>query len=349
MKAEEAERLRELVGHLGGQRLLVLGDMVADQYIIGRPSRISREAPVIILEHQREFVLPGGATNPAHNASTLGARVSVAGVIGDDDPGRRLRQKLEEVGIDTAGLIVQPGRPTYTKTRIIAAGTQEMPQQVARVDRFGRNDLDPECIARVVDYATALIPEVDALLLSDYENGVINGEIIEACVPLACRLGKIVGVDSHGDLFRFQGVTVATPNQPEAEATLHKEFGSLEQLEHGGMELLRGMQAQGVLITRGSEGMSLFEADGSIAHIPVSNLTEVRDVSGAGDTVAATVVLALAAGATMLDAALLGNYAAGLVVRRLGAATTTLEELAAAIAGDLKPAWHASPDPGAEG
>ncbi|MHB8619278.1 MAG: bifunctional heptose 7-phosphate kinase/heptose 1-phosphate adenyltransferase, partial [Chloroflexota bacterium] len=166
---------------------------------------------------------------------------------------------------------------------------------------------------------------------SDYENGVISQEIVDACLPAAISRGILSCVDSHGDLLRFRGATVATPNQPEAEATLHRSIRSQADLETAGLELVRALDAQGVLITRGSEGMSVFERDGSIHHLAVSNLTEVRDVTGAGDTVAATFVLGLLAGGTMPEAAELGNIAAGLVVRKVGAATTTRDELAAAI------------------
>ncbi|MBV8087669.1 MAG: bifunctional hydroxymethylpyrimidine kinase/phosphomethylpyrimidine kinase [Chloroflexi bacterium] len=326
------QRLLGLLEGFAGKRLLVLGDMVADEYWFGQPTgRISREAPIPILRERSRETRPGGATNPGYNARTLGAEVCLAGVIGEDASGRALTETLSGAGIDVSGLVVDRNRPTYTKIRVVAGSTQEMPQQVARIDRFDDGQLDSAVTRKVLDRACELIPRVDAVLLSDYENGVISPEIVETCLPAARSHGKLVCVDSHGDLFRFKGATVATPNQPEAEATLHRQFGSLADLEAGGRELVRGMEAQGVLITRGSEGMSVFEASGVVHHLPVSNMFEVRDVSGAGDTVAATFTLALLAGASMLEAAQLGNIAAGLVVRRVGAATTTREELAAAI------------------
>ncbi len=326
-------RLLDLLERFAGRKLLVLGDMVADEYWFGHPTgRISREAPIPILRETSRETKPGGATNPGYNARTLGAEVFLAGVVGDDGSGRALCQTLGQAGIDVGGLVVDPRRPTYTKIRVVAGSTQEMPQQVARIDRFDDGELDPAVTKRVIEHACRLIPQVDALLISDYENGVISQEIVEACLPEAIARGKLTCVDSHGDLFRFRGATVATPNQPEAEATLHRTFHDQAELEAGGMELVRGMQARGVLITRGSEGMSVFEVDGTIHHLPVSNLFEVRDVTGAGDTVAATFVLALLAGANMLEAAQLGNVAAGQVVRKVGAATVTRDELARAIA-----------------
>jgi rfaE bifunctional protein kinase chain/domain len=328
----DKQRLLGLLDGFAGKRLLVLGDMVADEYWFGEPTgRISREAPIPILRERSQATKPGGATNPGYNARTLGADVFLAGVIGDDASGRALSDMLSRDGVDVGGLVIDPRRPTYTKIRVVAGSTQEMPQQVARIDRFDDGELDPAVTSQVIEHACRLIPTVDALLISDYENGVISQQIVESCLPAAIASGKLVCVDSHGDLLRFKGATVATPNQPEAEATLRRPFRSLAELEQGGLELVRGMQARGVLITRGSEGMSVFEADGAIHHLPVSNLFEVRDVTGAGDTVAATVTLALLSGATMAEAAQLGNVAAGLVVRKVGAATTTREELAGAL------------------
>ncbi|MFI5267405.1 MAG: bifunctional heptose 7-phosphate kinase/heptose 1-phosphate adenyltransferase [Chloroflexota bacterium] len=328
----DKQRLRGLLDGFSGRKLLVLGDMVADEYWFGEPTgRISREAPIPILRERSHQTKPGGATNPGYNARTLGADVSLAGVIGDDASGRALSDMLAAEGLDVGGLVVDPRRPTYTKIRVVAGSTQEMPQQVARIDRFEDGELDAGVTRQVIDHACKLIPQVDALLISDYENGVISQQIVEACLPAAIAHAKLVCVDSHGDLFRFRGATVATPNQPEAEATLRRMFHSLQDLEQGGLELVRGMEARGVLVTRGSEGMSVFEANGAIHHLPVSNMFEVRDVTGAGDTVAATFTLALLAGATMVEAAQLGNIAAGLVVRKVGAATITRDELARAI------------------
>lgn len=325
------ERLLSLVRRFAGKRLLVVGDMVADEYIVGTPARISREAPVLILEHQDFFTVPGGATNPGVNAHTLGAEVSLAGVVGDDESGRRLRERLREQNIHMDGLFSEPGRPTSTKTRILAGGTQLVQQQIVRVDRIDHSELGDECIGKITDYLRAAIPTVDALIISDYESGVIQQAIIEASLPLAIQLDKLVTVDSHGDLARFQGATALTPNQPEAEATLGMRITDRASLERAGSRLLEETHARGVLITRGAEGMSLFECGQEPLHIPASNLAEVADPTGAGDTVAATFTLALVAGATMAEAATLANIAAGLVVRRTGCATNTPEELAGAI------------------
>lgn len=325
------DRLLDIVSRFAGKRILVVGDMVADEYLVGTPARISREAPVLVLTHSDQFTVPGGATNPAVNARTLGAEVYLAGMVGDDASGERLRARLAEYGIHMDGLVSEPGRPTSTKMRILAGGTQVVQQQIVRLDRVDASELGDDCVRQIVGYLRDVIPTVDALILSDYENGVINPAIIAACVPPAAKLGKIIVVDSHGDLARFHGVTALTPNQPEAEATLNLRIRDTASLEAAGARLLAETQAQGVLITRGSEGMSLFERDQPPVHIPASNLTEVADPTGAGDTVAATFTLALAAGAPMAEAATLANIAAGLVVRRIGCAANTPDELAAAV------------------
>lgn len=327
------ERLLRLVRQFAGRRILVVGDMVCDEYIIGTPLRISREAPVLILGQRDQYTVPGGATNPGVNARTLGAEVFLAGVIGDDAAGERLRIRLHDYGIHMDGLFTEPRRPTSTKTRILAGDTQLIQQQIVRVDLIDDSELSDDCKQRIIDYLHEVIPQVDALIISDYETGVINPDIIAAALPLAHQHDTLVTVDSHGDLTRFQGVTALTPNQPEAEATLGHAITSRAGLEAAGAELLRRTHAGGVLITRGGEGMSLFEQGHVPLHLPASNRTEVADPTGAGDTVAATFTLAMAAGASMDDAAVLSNIAAGLVVRRIGCATNTPDELAAAVKG----------------
>ncbi len=319
--------LRQIIARFAGKNVLVVGDMVADEYIVGTPARISREAPVLVLEQHEHFTVPGGATNPGVNARTLGAQVFLAGLVGQDAPGERLRAKLAEYQMHCEGLISEARRPTSTKTRILAGSSQLAKQQIVRVDVIDGSRLGNGSEAEMIAYIERVLPAMDAVILSDYENGVISPAIIETCISLARKLGKIITVDAHGDLFRFQGVTAVTPNQPEAEATLKTTITDLASLEAAGKQLLEGTQARGVLITRGSEGMSLFEAGQPPLHIPASNVTEVADVTGAGDTVAATFTLALAAGAEMAQAALLANIAAGLVVRQLGCATNTPEEL----------------------
>jgi D-glycero-beta-D-manno-heptose-7-phosphate kinase len=327
-------RMRSLIDNFAGKRVLVIGDMVADEYLIGRPTRIAREAPVLILELTEERTVPGGATNVAVNARTLGAEVFLAGVVGDDLPGRRLRAAIRGLGMHQEGPVTDANRPTSTKTRILAGSPQIVQQHIVRIDRVDTSEICEPSKGRIINYIQHVLPTIDAVVLSDYENGVISPDIIETCIPAARELNKVIVVDSHGSLFRFQGVTALTPNQPEAELTLGMTITSQAELDEAGRRLLEGSHAQGVLITRGSEGMSLFEAGKPPLHLPVHRLdhaSEIVDTNGAGDTVAATFTLALTTGASMDEAAYLANAAAALVVRRLGCASNTPEELTGAI------------------
>jgi D-glycero-beta-D-manno-heptose-7-phosphate kinase len=327
-------RLHSLIAGFAGKRVLVIGDMVADEYLIGRPTRIAREAPVLILELSEERTIPGGAANVAVNARTLGAEVFLAGVVGDDLPGQRLRRAISDLQMHQEGLVTDTQRPTSTKTRILAGSSQIVQQHIVRIDRVDTSEVGQPGKGCIIDYIQRVLPTIDAVLLSDYENGVISPEIIETCLPAARRLNKVIVVDSHGSLFRFQGVTALTPNQPEAELTLGVTISSQAELEQAGKRLLDGSHAQSVLITRGGEGMSLFEVGKPALHLPIHRLEhsiEVVDTNGAGDTVAATFTLALTAGASFLEAAYLANAAAALVVRRLGCASNTPAELLGAI------------------
>ncbi|MGI8968700.1 MAG: bifunctional heptose 7-phosphate kinase/heptose 1-phosphate adenyltransferase [Chloroflexota bacterium] len=331
--------LNQVIRSFAGRRVLVLGDMVADEYLMGRPDRISREAPVLILHHAGSFIRPGGATNPAYNLRRLGADTRVIGVIGDDEMGRRLCSTLEEAGMDTDCLFVDTGRPTSTKTRIVARGSQEAQQQIVRIDRVDTSALSPMLRDQVIDAVRPLLAGIDALLVSDYENGVISPEMIDACLPRARQAGVRVVVDSHGDLFRFTGVTAATPNQPEAAASLHRRSASEEEVDQAGTDLLTGMDADGILITRGSEGIALYERGRAPYKLPIATESELLvDPTGAGDTVAAVFTLALSCGAGMRQATYLGNVAAGEVVRQLGAATLTAADLTRAVETSRLPA-----------
>ncbi|MGH2496759.1 MAG: bifunctional heptose 7-phosphate kinase/heptose 1-phosphate adenyltransferase [Ktedonobacteraceae bacterium] len=326
----DIERLHTLIDNFAGKRVLVIGDMVADEYLVGRPTRIAREAPVLILELYEERTVPGGATNVGVNARALGAEVFLTGVVGDDVPGQRLRQAISELGMHQEGLVSDARRPTSTKTRIVAGSTQIVQQHIVRIDRVDNSDLVDGSKSHIIDYIKRVLPSMDAVVLSDYENGVISPQILENCLPSARQLGKVIVADSHGSLFRFQGVTAITPNQPEAELTLGTSINTLAELQAAGQRLLDGSHAHSILITRGAEGMSLFERDKAPVHLPVHRLdhaSEIVDTNGAGDTVAATFTLALTAGASFGEAACLANAAAALVVRRQGCASNTPEEL----------------------
>lgn len=329
-----SSRLHALIDIFSGKRILVIGDMVADEYLIGNPTRIARDAPILILEFSEERTEPGGATNVAVNARTLGSEVFLAGVVGDDLPGRNLRRALDALKIHQEGLTTDAHRPTTTKTRIIAGSAQIIQRQIVRIDRVDTSEVGEPSKGRILDYIQQILPSIDAIVLSDYENGMISPDIIKLCISAAKALGKYIVVDSHESLFRFQGVTAVTPNQPEAERSLGMTITTQADLHEAGQRLLDGCHAEGVLITRGIEGMSLFEAGKPPLHLPIHQLnhaSEIVDTNGAGDTVAATFTLALTAGASMAEAAYIANAAAALVVRRLGCASNTPDELIKAL------------------
>ncbi|MGB3906537.1 MAG: bifunctional ADP-heptose synthase [Anaerolineae bacterium] len=317
-------RLRDL-------NILVLGDLFLDQYIVGRATRLSREAPVPVLEFDRRFHLPGGAANPAHNISALGSTAHQLGVIGDDDAGRSLVNLLHRAGIVTDGVVTDPARPTTTKTRVVAEGTLVFPQQLARIDQAERRPFDANVTAELVAHLRELAPSVDALLFSDYKTGVVNEETIATALRVARDHGKLITADSQGDLYKFKGFDLVKCNRPEAESQLGRELQADADFERAGEGLLADLGSSAIVVTRGDEGMSLISREEGTLHVPAANRTEVFDVTGAGDTVIAVMTLALAAGLTVTDGGHLANYAAGLVVRKLGNATPSQEELAWAI------------------
>ncbi|HEX2034592.1 MAG TPA: PfkB family carbohydrate kinase [Chloroflexota bacterium] len=334
--SDKQERLEGIVRAWQGKRILVLGDVVADELVVGRPLGIAREAPVLVLQHVESRLLPGGATNVAANAAALGARPEICGVVGDDDTGRRLVRTLEQAGLGCRGVVVDADRPTTTKTRILAGGAQQHVQQLLlRLDRLDRLPVPQAVSERMATYLEQALGEVEALMISDYQNGVIHPGLIAASLPRAIELGRLVAVDAHGDLFRFRGAHLFTPNQPEAEAALGRTFQTLQEVETGGHELRASLDARAVLITRGQEGMTLIGPDAQAAHFPATPGVTAVDPTGAGDTVAAAFTLAVLAGATLREAAELANLAAGVVVARMGTATVSADDLLAAIAESL--------------
>ncbi len=316
---------------LRDRSILVLGDLFLDEYIVGRATRLSREAPVPVLEFDRRFFLPGGAANPAHNISGLESIAHQIGVVGDDEAGRTLVNHLHQAGIATSGLVTDPTRPTTTKTRVVAEGTLVFPQQLARIDQVERRPLDRKINAQIVDHLQEIAPRVEALLLSDYKTGVVNEETIATALRVSRQHRKLITVDSQGDLYKFKSFDLVKCNRGEAEAMLGRELRTDVDFQHAGESLLAELGSSAILITRGGEGMSLISREEGSLHIPAANRTEVFDVTGAGDTVIAIVTLALAAGLGLAAGVYISNYAAGLVVRKLGNANPSHEELAWAI------------------
>jgi rfaE bifunctional protein kinase chain/domain len=299
---------------------------MVDEYVWGTVSRLSPEAPVPVVAVRSESLKIGGAGNVAANIAALGGRVEIVGVVGDDNAAERLTRELERAGVKADGLVVDGARPTTIKSRVVAGS-----QHVVRFDRESDAPIGPTVRTRVIQQVRERLPQADVLLISDYAKGVIGSHLTREVLRLAVRLKKLVAVDpkvQHVSLFR--GVTVIAPNHHEAAAAAHILIREEADLLRVGERLLRSLKAHAILITRGEQGMSLFEAGRPVTHIPTF-AREVYDVTGAGDTVMAVLALALAAGATMREAAVLANYGAGVVVGKRGTATVTRAELARAL------------------
>lgn len=321
-------KLKSIIQNLHKGNVLVAGDFAIDEMIYGQTARISREAPVLILNHTHTNIILGGGSNAAHNISALSkGRVATIGVHGEDQYGPVLLEALQKAGIDTSGMVCDPNRVTTVKSRISGCSPQSVTQQIVRIDRETKTLVSGEVENKIIDNITKYAPNFDAILLSDYGSGMMTDGIIEATIKAAKKNNIFITVDAQNDLTRFKEATILTPNQPDAEKTLGYKVNTQESLLKGGQELLERTNAEMILITKGSDGMVLFERNGQISHIPAFNKTDVFDVTGAGDTVVGTITLALCTGATGLESAILGNLAASIVIRHFGAATTTKEEL----------------------
>lgn len=326
------ELLRQ-IGAFRGRRVLVLADLVADEFVYGRVQRVSREAPVLILEYDHSDLRLGGGANAAHNIRTLGGAPLPWGVLGRDDHGRRLRRLLEQRDIDTRHVTTDAGYATPVKTRILAGGVHSTKQQMVRMDRIV--PVPARHAARMADALARYRGAVDGVLVSDYGLGLLTPPLVRAAIRFARSRRIPVTVDSRYGLLAFRGMTAVTPNEPEVEAALGTTIGhDLRRLESAGRTLLERLGTKAVLVTRGSHGMALFEPRRKTVHIPIHGSDEVADVTGAGDTVIATFTLALSAGAAPADAARLANYAGGIVVMKRGTATVSARELKDAVRGD---------------
>lgn len=327
MDKYSSEDLVKYIKKFAEQKIMVLGDLIADKFIIADPERLSREAPVLILKHQEEKILPGGGANAAANIASLGAEVNLLGVVGADPAAEALKAKLEASAVNTEGVLTDSSRPTAEKTRILAGGDQIVRQQVVRVDKIKSSDLSPEIAAELLDYLAANINQNNAVLFSDYGNGIFNQNTTAQFVKTAAEAGLESAVDSRYQLPKFRGAFIATPNLEEAAAIVGRELKTQSELEKAGLKMRQELELNYLLITQGGAGMTLFAPDNKINHVPAANFTEVFDVTGAGDTVVGTLILALAAAAPVEIAIRIANYAAGIVVRKSGVAAVTAAEL----------------------
>lgn len=332
----EKEKLREYVKKLGDAKVLVVGDLALDEMVYGDTERISREAPVIILQHTHTNYILGGASNAAHNVSTINnGKVAVVGVIGEDYQAENLKEAFRKANIDCESLISDKNRKTITKTRISGSCAQSVTQQIVRIDRQTNAPISRETEAKMIEKIKELVPEYDAVILSDYHIGTLTDRVINTVVETAKQYNRIVVVDAQKDLHRYSGVTSMTPNLPDTQK--HVGFYLKNKADYilAGNRLINQSGAPAILITCGDNGMVVIEKDGKYTHIPVFNKSKVFDVTGAGDTVTATYTLALAIGAEPVYAAVIGNIAAGIVVKQFGCATTSIDEILQSIPGKI--------------
>ena len=331
---KEVERLRKIVEAFPRITITVLGDLVADEFVFGEISRVSREAPVLILKHRERTVVPGGGANAVNNLADLGVNVLPVGAIGDDEPGRLLLKFFRHKRIPVSGVLKDKSYTTVTKTRILAGTTHNSRQQVVRVDREPENPPNQHLTRELFLAAREYLRASDALLVSDYGYGSASPAIVNALRQAGRRRVVLVPLilDSRYRLLEYSGATAATPNEPEVESALGIRIGQdWQKLTQAGKQVMDRMKLQSLLITRGRDGMVAFDQNHVPVDIPIFGSDEVTDVTGAGDTVIAAFSAALAAGATTEEAAQLANYAGGIVVMKRGTATVSREELLHAI------------------
>jgi len=316
------ERLKKIISRFPKVKVLIIGDLILDEFLWGEVSRISPEAPVPVVWVRSESFMPGGAANVANNIHALNGKTYLAGVVGMDERGRILTEGLRKKGMDVGGIVIDGERPTTLKTRVIAHH-----QQVVRIDKEKMDTLSGGLIDQIIDYVKEIINDIDAIIIEDYGKGIITPRLLQEVLRLAKRHKKIVTVDPKEEHFHYyKGVTAITPNHHEAAQTAGVKLKHSDNLIKTGKALLNRLKCEAVLVTLGENGMQLFEKQGRITHIPTV-AQDVFDVSGAGDTVIGAFTLALAAGAGMVDAALISNFAAGIVVGKVGIAVATQEEL----------------------
>jgi D-glycero-beta-D-manno-heptose-7-phosphate kinase len=332
LKLAERNALVMLVKAFPGRHVVLLGDLVADEFIYGEIARVSREAPVLILKHREKQIVPGGGANAANNLADLGAQVSAVGAVGDDEAGEAILRYFRHKGISTHSIARVRGYQTPTKSRILGGLTHWQRQQIVRVDREPAQPLGAELRRRLSRRVAPLLPKAAALLVSDYGYGAADPQAVAFLRRSAGRMPLPITLDSRYHLLSYSRATAATPNEPEIEEAFGKKIGNNLDLLYGlGRRALRRLSLEALLVTRGRDGMVLFEPRQRPRHIPVFGSDQVADVTGAGDTVIAAFTLALGAGATFHQAAQLASIAGGLVVMKRGTATVTGRELEGAI------------------
>ena len=324
----DRNKLISYINNLHKAKVLVIGDLALDEMIYGDTERISREAPVLILQHTHTNLILGGASNAAHNASVLnGGNVAVIGVIGKDYQAEQLIATFQKANVDTKYLVKDKDRKTVTKTRISGSCSQSITQQIVRIDRQTSELISKETEKKVIENIEKAVPHYDVIILSNYHIGTLTQNVIDKTIELANKHGKTIVIDAQKDLDKYKNVTAMTPNLPDAQKFVGFFIKDEKTMKEAGKKLLEVTNAKSILITCGSDGMNVFDKNGKSFKIPVFNKSEVFDVTGAGDTVTAVYTMALASGAEPQYAAIIGNIAASIVVRHFGCATTTVEEI----------------------
>jgi len=321
------EQVIERLHELQNRTILVVGDVVLDQYVVGRATRLSREAPVPVLVHEESFSLPGSAANPALNIQSVGSQALQVAAIGDDREGSQLLTLLSRAGVDTQGVIRVQSRKTTVKQRILARGSLRYPQQLARVDYIEDKPLPTETLLLLAETVQELAGRVDAILVSDYHGGTVSGPVLEACLSQQSSYHIPVLVDAQSSLRQYRGATCIKCNREEACRALGTNLEHEEDYRSATQEILSSLSVDMVAITRGAEGISVRHVNGGYIKQPAPNKSEVFDVVGAGDTVIALLALGLVAGWDVQLAATVAQLGAGIVIQRLGNATPTLPEL----------------------
>jgi D-glycero-beta-D-manno-heptose-7-phosphate kinase len=323
------ETLLDALPRLRGQRVVVVGDMLLDEYVYGSVARVSREAPVLVLEHEREVAQPGGGAFPALAVRAMGGDATMIGCVGQDGTGETLLMALGASGVDTTGVVVVPDRTTTRKTRFLAEGFFRFPQQVARVDRGTRAMLASDVEARVIDTVTAVV-DADAYLVSDYRYGAITPSVAAAVREAGERHNAVTAVDSQGSLDPYRGFMLVRDNRADAETYLRESLDTVPAVLRALPRMRTRLQARNIVVSLAADGVAYEDGNGVQGHIPADRV-DVFDVTGAGDTLIVVLTLALAAGLSLEVGAHLANLAAGVAVRKLGNAIVTAEELHQAI------------------
>ncbi len=315
-------KLIDIIKNFNKLKILIVGDLMLDEYISGEVNRVSPEAPVPILDVKQIDYFPGGAANTARNAKSLSTQVILSGVIGPEEKGKVFRKILEKSGISSTNIIVDNERRTTTKTRIVARN-----QQIVRVDSEDKKSISLEVTKKLINSFEKQINEFNAIIISDYAKGVITPELSKHIIELAKKNKVLCVVDPKGNNYlKYKGCDIVTPNQKELAQALDLQIENEGQFLQAGQMLLSHVMCDNVLVTRGEKGMALFEGNGNITHIPAVN-KNARDISGAGDTAIAVLTLSLAAGANLKQAMAIASYACGIVVGKVGTAVASLEEL----------------------